>query len=452
MRFKVLIQITVLLISIHTLFGKTKVGQNFFEYSQKIYLQQPDSSLYIIRALRNDSSASQDKHFAGNLYYWEGKIQLLAKNNTEQALVAFYNALNCYEYAKSDVDIANTLSWIGCCYRFSYNYKLSLEVYREELSIRDNLNSTRETFNLYLNLGLVYLSLEEYDSALNSFEKSLQLSKVLDSKFDMMSSYINLGSCFLASDRIDSALYYYNLSLPLAQELKDTVYMAKLYGNIGACHLENQQLEKARRFFNKALPLNEKFNSHNAIYTYFDLGDLNEALGNRDSSVFYFEKAANVEPDKAKLPIYKAVLRKLIAYYEGSHDILTAFNYSKKLDAITALYEDKFAKQEIEFKAYQAERVYIRHKNQKLETEVVNFEKKQLILLTVNAIMLVVFSILLIYLIRLNKRKNSLARTVVFLKEQFRLLLAIQKLFNLDVKEIKRLLNEDSSYKKFEDV
>jgi predicted O-linked N-acetylglucosamine transferase (SPINDLY family) len=163
-----------------------------------------------------------------------GTVFFLKKNFLE-SIKNFEHCVNAGE--KLDYYYLN----IANCYRELNNFDDSLKFY--SLALQKNNNN----FEIYFNLGILYLSIpQDFDKAINFFKKTIDIKK------NYYLSYFFLGRCYNLKKDFDHAILF----LKKAIEINPNYY--KSYEEISYSYLAQNIFHLCIDFARKAIKLNKK--------------------------------------------------------------------------------------------------------------------------------------------------------------------------------------------------
>jgi predicted O-linked N-acetylglucosamine transferase (SPINDLY family) len=163
-----------------------------------------------------------------------GTVFFLKKNFLE-SIKNFEHCVNAGE--KLDYYYLN----IANCYRELNNFDDSLKFY--SLALQKNNNN----FEIYFNLGILYLSIpQDFDKAINFFKKTIDIKK------NYYLSYFFLGRCYNLKKDFDHAILFLKKSI----EINPNYY--KSYEEISYSYLAQNIFHLCIDFARKAIKLNKK--------------------------------------------------------------------------------------------------------------------------------------------------------------------------------------------------
>ncbi len=295
-----------------------------FEKAEKVLEQ-------VIKKVNLNLNLKEIMKICDDYGYYEKNIQILQNvlnereingNVKEFAEIQIKERLyNFAERCFTDFDYENALSFgfkaiefdnnslelkklIGNIYFELENYSDSLEHYLEYVEVNSNDSEVLR------NIGISYLEHGQYDKAKSYLERGLELNP------DDSLILAKLGFIFLDLDDFDNAIKFYESSLA-----KSVNKFSVEWRNLGSAHLSHALsllsskddvnkmfdiLSRAKKYYDKAFEEEEKWHypEDPDFDTWFEYGEINFYLGERDIAKEAFLKA-------------KSINSKLWEYFEG---------------------------------------------------------------------------------------------------------------------------------------
>lgn len=111
-----------------------------------------------------------------------------------------------------------------------------------------------------------------------------------------------MGWLYRQSDDYVNAVEYYTQASTIYQEIEETRLLANVYDDIGSIFFHALHYKNAERLYKKALEIRKNDLSSEYGETLFNIGLTKRRLGEHDSALYYYERAAShyIEADKAK--------------------------------------------------------------------------------------------------------------------------------------------------------
>jgi predicted O-linked N-acetylglucosamine transferase (SPINDLY family) len=250
--------------------------------------------------------------------------------------------------------------------KFEYNLlqaytnqgELYFSLYNFEKSLACFLNASKlnRSSQLYLQLGLVYFSLNKYTESADSFSHCLELdpintealfykanslqqlssfyeaityySQTIDLDNQYTSAYVNRGIAFNAIKKYEHALKDFNAALKLNPTL------AVAYCNKGVTYNELRNYQSAINNFNKAIDFDQSFSEAylNRGNSFYGLKNLDVAIDNYNISIKYNDKYALAYSNKAN------ALQELRRFKEASENFKISYSLNAGLEFVYGKY------------------------------------------------------------------------------------------------------------------
>ena len=268
-----------------------------------------------------------------------------------------YDSINIIEYC---------YQLLGEAYYYQEDYSTALNYFKKFLNIQNQTKDERGIGRAYNNLGIIYRALEKYQEAVQCYQKALEINEKLNDPNGISSTYNNLGVLHEYLNLYGQARDYYTKSLNIELEIQDLEGISTSYLNLGGIHLKLRNYDKAIEYCLKSIEICDSLNFKHTLEVNYDI---------------------------------------LYQIYKKKEDANTALSYLEKF------YELKNARINEETKAQIAE-LELQYQTNKKEQEIqlLNKQKEQKNKLNfIGFGILVIFAILLIILVRINKlrRKNN---------------------------------------------
>lgn len=146
----------------------------------------------------------------------------------------------------------------------------------------------------YANIAILYLKLNNVPKAKEFLQKAFPYLNEQKPSFQMCVIYSSLGDAYLKEERYDSTIYYLNKIIQLAPKIRDSEYFKEAAEmNLGLVYKKQKKYQLAIEKFNQTLnnpkvmadPINEGTIRNNLACTYAEMGKLNLAKFEFDSSI-----------------------------------------------------------------------------------------------------------------------------------------------------------------------
>jgi tetratricopeptide (TPR) repeat protein len=168
--------------------------------------------------------------------------------------------------------------------------------------------------------GYVYYYLGRNYYRLNELEESnLYAKKAIEFSPKNSYNYSLQAAIFISKDMNELAIENYQIALNLCTDADER---SSVYGSMGNIYLELNQLSKSKDYLLQAVSLNSNYS-----YNYWMLANLFVKSVNKDSALFYFDKAVNSKPMESYLQqqLYYDYANELFKSHKNTDKIREAF-------------------------------------------------------------------------------------------------------------------------------
>ncbi|MEM9886409.1 MAG: tetratricopeptide repeat protein [Bacteroidota bacterium] len=283
------------------------------------------------------------------------------------------------------------------------------EKYEEALDsalvLVQNSNDSYIDAKLYNTISNIYDELAKPNKAIEYSERSVQYAKKLEEK--QRHTYVvclhNLANRYYYTDALDKAIDYYKETLEIAREIDNWDYTAKAHDGIGLCQLEKGKIILAKQSFLEAKDLHTMTgDSIDLAYNLKYLGQIEEAEGNFEKALEYYESAASFLEGKGSLSDQYEIMQGLISGYRSTGQYKKASDLSQqRLNLADTLYsiEQMEAVESLEKK----------YENEKLQRE--NFQFRFIVAVVSFALLAVITGLFIVlYYHRQSKKIHTLEK------------------------------------------
>ena len=376
-------------------------------------------------------------------WLWEGNAQMsdnkliqkgweeLVKDHENKAFEYFWEANEKARAAKNTQDKAESYFYLGIC---SYGASLEKGLKYATLALNEyhNLektNAEKATIGRYKCLQLIstiYSRQKKYDDALRlSKEVIAELENSGDNSGTLGLAYSSLGSIYELKNQPDDAEHYHRLALAEYEKSNNVAYLPTAYCKIGNLLKQKKQKEASLSYYKKALALAYKTENKQAqVPAVLALGKWHlDFEKNFVAAENYCNKARIMAINLSDKLFEIKSLETLIDIKKRQSNFLEVSQLQSEIIKL----KDSFysaEKQQIE-KSLEVQ-FEVSEKNRKLKLISAEKEVSRLtnyLLISVLALLIIVFSFLYFFLKRINKRDKQLLKA----KEELVLLMEEQK-------------------------
>ncbi|GEM_PF-1466670 len=227
------------------------------------------------------------------------------------------------------------------------------------------------SYEVYLNLGEVYVKRGEYEKALEHFKTALcktnmdnalanietnmsyvyfrisnfndselyakqAIKRLEDKNISLVSAeaYKNLGTVYYAKGMFSQAINFYSKSLEISLQLNDKRAIANSYNNIGSVYYRKGDYVNALEHLQNCLGIREEIGDKSGIvYSYNNIGNIYYNRGEYENAEKYYLLCLNISNEIGELAAITASYNNLGNVYLAKEDFDSASShYSKSLE------------------------------------------------------------------------------------------------------------------------
>jgi hypothetical protein len=197
--------------------------------------------------------------------------------------------------------IAQSTMLLGIADIYKKNFLISEKYLRQALRIFETIHSDRGLGWCNLWLGQALYSENNFDDATFFLLKSIYfLTKTGDHEGEGK-AWAWLAFLYAVKGNYDSSFYYSGKSLLVRQKMRDNVCIAASLANIGHLYKIVGDYDDALDFYRQGMQYanTHSINYYGPNWNYFDesIGSVFQLMKNADSSLFYLQKAIQINPD-----------------------------------------------------------------------------------------------------------------------------------------------------------
>lgn len=198
---------------------------------------------------------SNSKLNLGNLYYQTEKFHLAKKYLTE-------SLSDLLKTDADDVVFIKRYNSLGSLYKDLGKPDSALLFLKKALYIleKNELTTSSEAKDVYLNLGIVYQEQSELNRSLTFLKKAVTIQKETNDFSGLSLSYHNIGITYELNNKYSEAEKYYSLSMTLANILDDIEAKRDISLSKAKLFTKEKLQDSSLYYFDQYRFLNDKFN------------------------------------------------------------------------------------------------------------------------------------------------------------------------------------------------
>lgn len=251
------------------------------------------------------SASSQDKKTPIS-EEWKKAESIRQEGHTYFNSKEFESALKKYKESLEGFILISDSSRIAKCYNNIGNSQLFLEnneeaivAFYKAIEINELLNNSAALVGNYINLAAYYKRQKEYDLALKYYLEAKD--EVAESKdpIRLPMIYLGLGDILgeetFESHNFDLAKSYYKKALTSYVERKDTARISAVYNNLGVLLSQQLKFDSSLFYYGKSLAFKKKMDDkHGQIILLLNIGNIYEEQGNQNVALDYYYEGADL--------------------------------------------------------------------------------------------------------------------------------------------------------------
>jgi len=245
-------------------------------------------------------------------------------------------------YKKGEADC---LRWTGNLLKRAGQYPEAMDYLLKALKIAEDINYRSGISAAYGHLGDLYLEQGEYAKSRLYFFPAKKIDEETDNHFEMVLMYLNIGRSYQLEKRPDSATYYFNLCFQAMGE-SESRFKGRLLTAAGELEVDRGNDEKAIQYFRESIFWSlTDFAPSNLSDNFIGLAKLFRKSANRDSGIFYAQKALTSARQVKYLKGVMAANQLLSDLYEGVDNNESFRYYKMTMEAKDSLFNAEKVKQ-----------------------------------------------------------------------------------------------------------
>lgn len=299
----------------------------FYYYSNndmKTAMQYFEKSVAIREVLKDENDLQESYNNIAFMNKTMGNIQ--------KALDLHFKALALQEKLNQPLDMATSYNNIGQIYQYYINDNLkALDYYNKSLDIRKQSGDKKDIALMLNNIASVISDTGNYKEAINIFRQSLALRREVNYKYGTMESLNNIAYNYRRLQQHDSSFFYSYAALKANDFLQNDYLVEAVYNNLAELHLLKGNTDSALYYAQKEYTINKAGGVPIDISTSAQLlSDIYEKKGDYKKALQYHKEYAAMQDSIKNDDTKKAGIKNELQY-----------QYLKEKAASDKLYEEK---------------------------------------------------------------------------------------------------------------
>lgn len=232
--------------------------------------------LELAKKANNELKIAESYSFLGEAYAESSQRALAFKN--------CFKALRKHQHLNNDRGEIRALNIIGTIYRNFGEYDSSIFYYEKGLSIANEYD-IKYSFPLLDHMAITYYRLDQYEKAIELNKQSIEIKKQLNQLDGVAVNYQNMGLIYTRQGKNNEALSNYLQALSINKKLNKGLNIAynhfniaSIYQEIGKSSLALESYQRAQDYFEAKKRIKELGSLYNNVgNVYYDLMQYPEA-------------------------------------------------------------------------------------------------------------------------------------------------------------------------------
>ncbi len=256
-------------------------------------------NFWIIDPLQSEMYGHEALRLADTLQYAQGEafanrvvgVSHWSRGHYVTALEYLFSALKIYQTLDDTKGIGSIFNNLGLVYFDQGDYALGLEYFEESLVRYRSIGFEDGEVRVLNNLGRAYMRLDSLDKAEEVYNVVLEKSQRSGNRYDMAVLYSSLGELNFSRQAHEIALDYYKRSFAIREQISDLEGMAMCLYLMGKTYLARAEYGLAEQHLLQGVEVALKVSTRKWMsHIYETLKDLEEAKGNYQQALVYFEQ------------------------------------------------------------------------------------------------------------------------------------------------------------------
>lgn len=264
------------------------------ETARKVYYTDINQTFALsVRALELAEELGYKKGIAEayrlkGIYYYYLQKYLNAFENLNRSLDLYDECTGCV------TEKAQTLANLGdvLVYFKPDSIQLAIGVYREAITLLDQMNELGRKSGVLINMGRIYWKEGDYSETIDVLNKALDIELLLGNKMRIAACLSNLGILHKSLGDYNLSLSKYLDACRYFEEIHSNFHLLECYCNIGNVLSAMGRYDEALTYYQKTLDLSDQIGSSNpSINAIIGLGEIFKKQGRYQQALESFQQA-----------------------------------------------------------------------------------------------------------------------------------------------------------------
>ncbi|KPM47016.1 tetratricopeptide repeat-containing sensor histidine kinase [Jiulongibacter sediminis] len=260
------------------------------------------------------------------LIYEEVALQLIYDQSRE-ALKYAQRGLKLAKDIHYKLGEARCLNRIAIIQRVNGNYSAALQYHYDALAIARELNDHEGISKILSSMGILYAEQNDFKNSIQYYAEARKEAKKVNYQRIIENTLLNTATDYALMGNLDSALTYNQKAYESALETGNNLSI--ILSNIAEINFKRKNYEQAFENYRASINAGEALGqNHSLSQTYLKFAKLFQAVGQKDSAVFYAGKSLEYSKATQHLEYLVLANRLLSELYEPT-DLQRSFAYYK---------------------------------------------------------------------------------------------------------------------------
>jgi signal transduction histidine kinase len=265
-------------------------------------------------------------------YYFALKdlSRLLMYENRKLAINYLNEAMSIAEIFKDTVEIASIHHMMGLTYRhWGFTYAAA-EYFQQSYILSEKIGKKNVAGYDLLSIGNVYYDLKKWQEAEMYYRRAARSFSKKEEIGGKAVALNNIALTFLETGKTDSSIYYFNSALTNRRKQGDSILVAQSFWYLSTVYLQTKNYKEGLYFGRTALGYFSKYGNKNKnldlnhlpLAIQYHLGCLHNAVGQKDSALYYWNKSVELGKENPNLTSYSFAAYREIARHKSEENNL----------------------------------------------------------------------------------------------------------------------------------
>ncbi len=262
--------------------------------------------------------------------------------NQTQGLEYLTVAKDYFEKKEDYVIVSEIYNAMGHAYLRDGAYDKAKEAYNQSLRMGEQSNDATAAFNAKLGLGRAYINIGDTTTGMTIWHQYKQAS-VESEKYEAAADVYALMAQ-IEGDRknLELSQEYFGRSIDFSRKSNSKSHIAHSYANEGIRKFMQEDFDSSLYYFEKSLAMRIELKAIRPILEgYFNMGSYYAGRDSLQRAIEYFEIGRKMAEKHKMWSDLKDFLLDLIAIYETRDNAVLKAVYSRRLEEVEAIIEER---------------------------------------------------------------------------------------------------------------